>query len=267
MIQALVVKGYGINCEHEMGEACRLAGAKPHYVHINEILSSSFSLQTFQLILLPGGFSFGDELGAGKAFANRLSHASKMKQELQAFVDDGGCILGICNGFQLLIKLGLLPFGDEQSATLAHNDSMQFENRWSYHTVGDSHCVFTQGLETLYLPVRHGEGKFILKSPELLNQLNASGQIPLRYANEAGKPTQLYPDNPNGSIEAIAGICDPTGRILGMMAHPEAYTDKLQHPYWTKEKEIALREKKPFERTGDGLKLFQNVVNYLKEQP
>lgn len=266
MIRALVIKGYGINCENEMGEACRQAGADPHYAHINEILTPAFCLSPYRLILLPGGFSFGDELGAGKAFANRLSHASKMKNQLQAFVDDGGCILGVCNGFQLLVKIGLLPFGEEQEATLTHNDSMKFENRWTRHVVCESRCVFTKGLENLYLPIRHGEGKFVLKSPELLNRLIENGQIPLRYATVDGEPTQEYPENPNGSIDAIAGICDPTGRIFGMMAHPEAYTDKLQHPYWTKEKEIAAREKKPFDRTGDGLKLFENAVNHLEEQ-
>ena len=266
MIRALVIKGYGINCENEMGEACHLAGADSDYIHINDILSPAFSLSSYQLLLLPGGFSFGDELGAGKAFANRLNHASKMKQNLHAFVQDGGCILGVCNGFQLLVKLGLLPFGLNQEATLTHNDSMQFENRWSHHTVCQSHCVFTQGIDRLYLPVRHGEGKLILRSSVLLNQLNENGQIPLRYADVNGEPTQSYPENPNGSIEAIAGICDPTGRVLGMMAHPEAYTNKLQHPCWTREREICSREKKPFDRTGDGLKLFQNVVNYLEDQ-
>lgn len=266
MIQALIVKGYGINCENEMGEACRIAGAETVFTHINELLSSSFSLSPYRLLMLPGGFSFGDELGAGKAFANRLSYASKIKQELQDFVDDGGCILGVCNGFQLLVKLGLLPSGEKQQAALAPNDSMKFENRWTHHVVCDSQCVFTKGLKTLYLPVRHGEGKLVFSSPFLLSKLMENGQIPLKYADAEGLPAQAYPDNPNGSSDAVAGLCDPTGRILGMMAHPEAFTDLLQHPSWTKKREIAAREKKTFDREGDGLKLFQNVVDYLENQ-
>lgn len=266
MVRALIIKGYGINCENEMGEACRIAGAEPVYSHINELLTNELSLSSFKLLMLPGGFSFGDELGAGKVFANRLSYASQIKREMQKFVDDGGCILGVCNGFQLLVKLGLLPSGSEQQATLAPNDSMKFENRWAHHAVCPSSCVFTKGLETLYLPVRHGEGKLVLRSPSLLNQLIDNGQVPLRYADEGGQPTQEYPQNPNGSPDAVAALCDPTGRILGMMAHPEAFTDILQHPNWTRRKEIAAREKKPFDRTCDGLKLFQNVINYLEDQ-
>ena len=266
MIRALIVKGYGINCENEMGEACRLAGAEPEFVHINEMIRPSFSLTPYRLLMLPGGFSFGDELGAGKAFANRLTYASQLKNDLQAFVDDGGCVLGICNGFQLLVKLGLLPSGSQQSATLAPNDSNKFENRWSHHIVCDSRCVFTKGLEKLYLPVRHGEGKLLFQSPSMAKELAEKGQVPLKYSDNEGNPTQSYPDNPNGSPDAIAGICDPTGRILGMMAHPEAFTSILQHPSWTRKREIAIREKKPFDHIGDGLKLFHNVVNYLEDQ-
>lgn len=264
MIHALVIKGYGINCENEMGEACRKAGATPSLVHMSDILRNDYSLASFKLLMLPGGFSFGDELGAGKAFANRLHYVSKFKEKLQQFVVDGGCILGVCNGFQLLVKLGLLPFGNEQTVTLAPNDSMKFENRWTHHSIAESRSVFTKGLQHLYLPVRHGEGKLIFKEAKFYNKLLENGQIVMRYANHEGIPTQNYPHNPNGSFDGIAGICDSTGRVLGMMAHPEAFTDIFQHPSWTKQKDQASRNAQPLDRKGDGLKLFQNAVNFIK---
>ncbi len=262
MTCALVIKGYGINCENEMGAACQKAGAQASLVHMSDLLNNRCSLDAFKLLMLPGGFSFGDELGAGKTFANRLRYVSKFKEKLQDFVANGGCILGVCNGFQLLIKLGLLPFGNEQTAALAPNDSMRFENRWAHHAITESRCIFTKGLKRLYLPVRHGEGKLLFKENKFYRKLVDNGQIVMRYANPEGIPAQTYPDNPNGSFDAIAGICDSTGRILGMMAHPEAFTDILQHPSWTKQKDQFSRNNRHFDRAGDGLKLFQNAVNY-----
>lgn len=265
MIHALIIKGYGINCEKEMALACRLAGASPITMHAKDFFTNPVSLDKVHLLLLPGGFSFGDELGAAKAFANRLTYSSKIKDRLHAFVDRGGCILGVCNGFQLLVKLGLLPDGKEQEVSLANNDSLRFENRWAHHTVASSPCVFTKGLEQLYLPIRHGEGKLVFKNADVHKRLVEQNQIVFRYANADGTPTQSYPDNPNGSVDAIAGLCDPTGRVLGMMAHPEACLRFFHQPGWIREKEIGKRQQSTTIQDSDGLKLFKNGINYLKE--
>jgi len=265
-IQALIISGYGINCEREMAFACEEAGARATIVHAKKLLNNEVSLDSYHLLCFPGGFSFGDELGAAKAFANRLTYSSKLKEQILDFVEKGKCVIGICNGFQLLVKLGLLPGLKETSASLATNDSCQFENRWAHHKVLPSPCVFTRGIEKLYLPIRHGEGKFVLENPEIAQQLFANNQIVLQYSTTEGEPTQNYPENPNGSIEAIAGICDPTGRILGMMAHPEAALLATHHPHWHRQMVQARREKSTLPKYGPGYPFFENVVQYLKEK-
>ena len=242
MVKTFVITGCGINCEKEVAVACTAAGAEVSFVHVKKLFSDSFSWEEAQLLIFPGGFSFGDELGAAKVFANRLLH---LRDKLQQFVSQGNCILGICNGFQLLVKLGLLPGEGEQSASLACNDTGRFECRWIHHTVLPSNCIFTQGLSSLYLPIRHGEGKFVSKSTEKLFE---NKQVVLQYDN-----------NLNGSMDAIAAICDPTGRILGMMAHPEAALYITHDPRWTRMNPRDLPE------FGSGFAIFKNAVTYLKK--
>lgn len=251
-IKALVITGYGINCEREMGRACALAGAEVEYLHAQRLFSRECPWDGARLICFPGGFSFGDELGAAKAFANRLIfHEQDLCSRLQAFVDAGNCILGICNGFQLLVKLGLLPGseGHAQTASLTYNRSNRFECRWVNHHVVTSPCVFTKGVDSLYLPVRHGEGQWIAPSA-------SHCQTVLRYHEQ---------ENFNGSAGAVGGVCDPSGRIFGMMAHPEAAVHFTNHPQWTRIRESLRRNNQPVPEYGPGFPLFQNVLLYLKE--
>ena len=271
-VKALIISGYGINCEKELAIACEIAGAQAQIAHAHHFLTGHVCLDEFQLLMFPGGFSFGDELGAGKVFANRLSyssHAVSLGQRLRSFVANGNAILGICNGFQLLIKLGLLPGLDpsqlQQHASLAYNDIGRFENRWVHHKIGATPCIFTQDIQEIYLPVRHGEGKFVVGSDAVLQKLISNNQIALQYATEDGAVTDHFPHNPNGSVHSIAGVCDPTGRILGMMAHPEAALFFTNHPKWTRIKDSLRREGKSIPTYGAGLTLFKNAVEYMEK--
>lgn len=256
---ALIFGGLGINCEKEMAHACTIAGATATVIPIQAFLKGMVTLNEYQLLCFPGGFSFADELGAGKVLANRLMHVhSELKEKLVQFVDNGNAILGICNGFQLLVKLGLLPGkpGD-QSVSLAHNDSSRFENRWVHHLVEAPHSIFLKDLKSLYLPVRHGEGK-------LIGEWNQDF-IALKYATEAGAPAHYFPANPNGSAHATAGLVDHTGRVLGMMAHPEAALYFTHDPRWPHEKQLRNRQGRALPVHADGYALFQNAIDYLKE--
>lgn len=265
--KALVITGNGTNCEREMAHACRLAGAEARIAHTAEVFGGEVKLADYQFLNLPGGFLDGDDLGSAKAGAVRFKYGKvqgdqehRFFDDLKEFVEAGGLVLGICNGFQLMVKLGLLPGGGtgevEQMSSLTHNDSNRFEDRWVYmNSDPESPCVFTKGLGRSYMPVRHGEGKFIPGGDAVLAALQANKQIPLRYTDAEGIPTMAYPGNPNGSIDSIAGVCDATGRLFGLMPHPEAFLHRTNHPRWT-------REELPEE--GDGLKLFNNAVEYLK---
>lgn len=251
-IHALVITGYGINCEKEMALACDLAGARTEIAHAHALLHNQIDLGQYHLICFPGGFAFGDELGAAKVLANRMRG---LRDRLQNFVAEGRCILGICNGFQLLVKLGLLPGQTvKQAISLTYNDHARFDDRWVCHDVATDRCVFTQGLARLNLPIRHGEGKFVLSDDALAAELASRCQVAFRYAG----------DNPNGSYDRIAGICDPTGRILGMMAHPEAALFPTNHPDWLRRKEEAKRNQTPLPDHGEGYFLFKNAVEFLK---
>jgi len=261
-MRALVVTGYGINCDREMAHACAASGFSVETRHAKELLENAALLEECSLLAFPGGFSFGDELGAAKAFANRLS-APALKERLERFAAEGGLIIGICNGFQLLVKLGLLPGGGLPRCSLTYNDSCRFEARWAYHKVAPSPCVFTQGLDRLYLPVRHGEGKFVSAGPDLQQQLFEKGRVALQYADGSGNTASRYPDNPNGSADAVAALTDETGRIFGMMAHPEAALYLTNHPRWTRIKEEKKRKGEPLPQYGDGFLLFQNAKEYL----
>lgn len=255
--KALVLTGYGINTDYETALAFELAGARAERVHLNELIANKGQLHDYHITAIPGGFSFGDDIAAGKVLANKLR--LNLKEELLNFIEGGKLLIGICNGFQVLVKMGLLPGinGDNsQQATLTFNDSAKFEDRWVYLKVNpNSKCIFTQGLERLYLPVRNGEGKFVPQDG-ILEQLKENEQIVLKYVDEQGAEAG-YPWNPNGSVENAAGICDPTGRIFGLMPHPEAYLFRVNHPRWT-------REELPEE--GQGLKIFKNAVRYCKQE-
>lgn len=255
-VKALILTGYGINCEAETAQAFGRAGAAATRIHLNDLLETPEYLRDHHIFAVPGGFSFGDDVASGRILANRLRY--RLGEPLREFVEDGKLVVGICNGFQVLVKMGLLPLFDEdfeQVATLTHNDSGRFEDRWVHLTVDPKTvCVWLEGVEYLELPVRHGEGKFLVHDEHVLYRLQKSGQVALRYALAQGeRAAGRYPQNPNGSLDDIAGICDPSGRIFGLMPHPEAHTDGTHHPRWTRE---GLKEE------GAGLALFRNAVAF-----
>ena len=281
-----MITGDGLNCERETAQAFELAGAEAELVHISDILRGERRLNEFRILALIGGFSNGDHLGAGTVQAGRFRH--RLREDLQRFIAGGRPIIGICNGFQTLVKMGILPglarssrdedpdsrgpapgpssraFEPvlwERTATIMSNDSGRFEDRWVHVAVEPgSPCIWTAGLQRFFLPVRHGEGKFFVRDPGLLEQLTAKRQVVLRYCEPDGTPTQRYPWNPNGSLGAVAGICDPSGAILGLMPHPEAFLSPYNHPSWTRE--AALGRRLPPE--GQGVAIFRNAVDHVR---
>lgn len=268
-VKAIILTGNGTNCEMEMAHACKLAGADRYDIaHISQLLFGEKRLSDYNFLNLPGGFLDGDDLGSAKAGANRFLHApiagadEMLIEELLKFIRAGGLILGVCNGFQLMVKLGLLPaLGGNftrQSATLTFNDSGRFEDRWVYlRANAQSPCVFTKELDTVYYPVRHGEGKFVPESNAILEQIERKNLTVFQYGNADGSVTMDYPANPNGSVRAIAGICNESGRLFGLMPHPEAFLHRTNHPRWT-------REDLPEE--GQGLAIFKNAVAFIRSR-
>ncbi|MFO7973815.1 MAG: phosphoribosylformylglycinamidine synthase subunit PurQ [Candidatus Hydrogenedentota bacterium] len=257
-VRAIVLTGFGINCDNETEAALKRAGAEADRVHLNDIITDVSRLDAYHIFAVPGGFSFGDDVASGKILANRLRY--KLGDALQQWVQDGKLMVGICNGFQVLVKMGILPLFEgefAQDTTLTHNDSGRFEDRWVHlKTAAETKCIWLNGITGLALPVRHGEGKFVPRNDKVLKQLKEHGQVALRYTKPDGtEAAGAFPWNPNGSIDDIAGICDPSGRILGMMPHPEAFVDRTNHPTWT-------RDDVPAE--GAGLQLFRNAVEYVK---
>jgi len=252
-VNVLILRTAGTNCDRETDFAFRLAGAETNLLHINVLRKEPGLLSEFAILAIPGGFSYGDDLGAGKILANEL--LTQLKPALESFVNDGKLIIGICNGFQVLVKAGLLPGLKRwrQQATLTLNDSHRFEDRWTYLSAPANRCVLVEDGEFLYLPVAHAEGKFVPENNDVLERIQENGQIVLRYSDREGHPTSEYPASPNGSIDNIAGICDETGRILGMMPHPERHCLPTQHPRWTRE---GLKEQ------GEGLRIFERAVAY-----
>ncbi|MBT8340800.1 MAG: phosphoribosylformylglycinamidine synthase subunit PurQ [Desulfatitalea sp.] len=266
-VKALVLTGYGLNCDVETTYAFEQAGAMAERVHINALIDGSVPLDHFQIMAFIGGFSWGDDHGAGVVQAVRLR--TNIGGKLQAFVANGNLVIGICNGFQCLVNLGLLPGVDgdytRRSVALTANDCGNFLNDWVHLKVDPAApCIFTKGLDRLELPVRHGEGKFIC-DPEIYQQLAAKQQIVLRYALPDGKPAGgVFPFNPNGSLDDIAGICDPTGRIFGLMPHPEAYNHWTNHPHWTRLKEKVKRgTADPPQGVTPGVQILKNAVDYF----
>lgn len=255
--RVLILRAPGTNCDVETAYAFDLAGGASQRVHVNRLLEDRRQLADYQILCLPGGFSYGDDLAAGRILGSQLRH--HLADVLAEFKAAGKLILGICNGFQILLKSGLLLPADThgERATLAWNQSGRFEDRWVWLQNAGGKAVFFAGIQTLYLPVAHAEGRFTTRDDATLAELARSGQVALRYCRAPGEGEQPpeYPDNPNGAQQDIAGICDPTGRVCGLMPHPERHVDPTHHPRWTRG-ELA--------EAGDGLRVFQNAVNYFR---
>ena len=257
-VKAIVLRAAGINCDLETEHALSLAGAVPERVHINRIINEPSVLDGVGILVFPGGFSYGDDVAAGKILANQVIH--HLSDVLRRFVEQGKLILGICNGFQVLIKTGLLPAlsGDigDTTATLTDNDCGKFEDRWVYLQPGTDRCVFVEPGRRIYLPIAHGEGKIVTRDAAVLERLKNEGYVAFRYVDADGRPGP-FPINPNGSQDDIAALTDPTGRVMGMMPHPERFVRHTQHPHWTR-----LKDR---DGLGDGMTIFNNAINYIRE--
>jgi phosphoribosylformylglycinamidine synthase len=251
--RALILHAAGTNRDHEAAQALRLAGAVPEIVPSTALRQRAHRWSDYQLLVIPGGFSYGDALGAGKLLA--LDLQAYFADEVSAFVEAGRPVLGICNGFQALVKAGLLPGGEPMRATLTFNASGRFECRWVTLTPAANTCLWTAGLtEPIYCPVAHGEGRLLLADPDGTAELQRAGQVALTYALPNGAPAAgSYPENPNGSVADIAGLCNAAGNVLGLMPHPEDHVYGHQHPRWTRGESGQL-----------GLPLFQSAVRYLE---
>jgi phosphoribosylformylglycinamidine synthase len=279
--KVILLRTAGTNCEYETKSAFEKAGASGDIVHINKWITDKELIRQYQILAFPGGFSYGDDLGSGTVLGNEIKQ--NVLPELVKFVNEGKLVIGICNGFQILTKLGLLPglnlksaiaknpdkncrdlrasnslklgLALRQDATLTTNNSGRYDDRWVYLKKSSQTCVFTKEWDrsTINLPVAHAEGKFIPASKAILSELKKNDQIVFRYSTEDGTPTAKYPLNPNGAVDNIAGICDPTGRILGMMPHPERFQDATNHPNWTRRK---------IKEPTDGMLIFLNAVKY-----
>ncbi len=272
-IKAIVLRAAGINCDMETEYALELAGAEARRVHINRIIEDKTMLNDFQIIVFPGGFSYGDDVAAGKILANQVVH--HLSEAVEKFIDDGKLVLGICNGFQVLVKTGILPGDgkelategtentekervsktDNQFLTITYNDSGKFEDRWVYLAPQSERCVFVEPGRRIYLPIAHAEGKVVTKDEATLTELKSEGRVAFKYVDKDGEEGG-YPVNPNGSTESIAGLTDATGRVLGLMPHPERFVRATQHPRWTRRENGV---------DADGMTIFNNAVKYVRE--
>jgi len=299
-VPVLVLRAAGINCDEETMHCWRLAGAEPSLMHVNALLDDPKKLDDFVILTIPGGFAYGDDIAAGVILAQKIRH--RLAGTLTRFVDGGGGVFGICNGFQVLVKMGLLPGGEfgRDQVTLTYNDSSHFEARWVKLQVCTDRCPFVGEVRSskfefqrkpignrqqateesskpqsepgaqatgpsiehrqsiidkfLELPVEHAEGRIVTASESTTRKLFERGQVALQYVDETGR-SDRYPSNPNGSVAGIAGLCDSTGRIFGLMPHPDRHFDHTQHPHWTRRK---------LEGPADGLRIFQNAVRFWK---
>jgi phosphoribosylformylglycinamidine synthase len=264
--KALILRTAGINCDLETEFAFTSAGALAERVHVNRLIENPALLDGYQILCVPGGFSYGDDLGAGRVLAAQL--VVHLRDRLRRFIDDGKLALGICNGFQVLVKTGLLPGPVEeklgtdpslffaQTVTVTYNDSGRFEDRWVHLRSDSDHCIFLEKGEIVTLPIAHGEGKVIPTDAAHLAALRRLGRIALRYVGPDGSDSPPFPFNPNGSIDAIAGLTDSTGRVFGLMPHPERHLSGLQHPAWTRQAHGPAAE-------GDGMRVFRRAVKYF----
>ncbi len=255
-VKALVLRAAGINCDMETQYALELAGAKAQRIHINKIIENNSLLDEFQILVFPGGFSYGDDVAAGKILANQIVH--HLYEPVQKFIESGKLVLGICNGFQVLVKAGILPGGDisgnGQQVTITNNDSGKFEDRWVRLEPVSRRCVFIEPGRRIELPIAHGEGKVVTKDAQTLEQLQSGDYIAFKYVDVAGRQGG-YPVNPNGSVDSIAGLTDATGRVLGLMPHPERFVRPTAHPRWSRLKEPLC----------DGVTILSNAVKYVSE--
>jgi phosphoribosylformylglycinamidine synthase len=295
-IKAIVLRAAGINCDLETQHALELAGAQADRIHINRIIEDKSLLDQYQIMVIPGGFSYGDDVAAGKILANQIRHL--LYDRVQKFIDDGKLVLGICNGFQVLVKTGILPgfslspqrpqstqsldnFSSAVSAcsavksqdeiTITYNDSNKFEDRWVYLAPQTDKCVFIKPARRIYLPIAHGEGKLVTKDLQTLEKLQSDGFVAFKYVDENGNEGG-YPINPNGSFESIAGLTDTTGRVLGLMPHPERHVRFTQHPRWTriKTQDAPSTSSPAHDLQGqagqaDGMTIFTNAVKYVSQ--
>jgi phosphoribosylformylglycinamidine synthase len=256
-VKAIVLRAAGINCDMETENALELAGAEAQCVHINRMIEDKSALDQCQILVFPGGFSYGDDVAAGKILANQVVH--HLYEPVQKFIDAGKLVLGICNGFQVLVKAGILPGdgqrGGQDTVTITYNDSNKYEDRWVYLAPQIEKCIFIEAGRQIYLPIAHAEGKIVTKDEASLETLKSEGYVAFQYVDKDGEEGP-YPVNPNGSIDSIAGLTDKTGRVLGLMPHPERYVRPTQHPHWTRLKD----------RTGsDGMTIFNNAVKYVQD--
>ncbi len=258
-VKAIVFRAAGINCDMETEYALELAGAQAERIHINRVIEDTSLLEQFQIIVFPGGFSYGDDVTAGKILSNQVIHY--LSDAMRRFVDEGKLVLGICNGFQVLVKTGLLPgfdgIGGQTDVTITYNDSGKFEDRWVYLAPQTRNCVFIQPDRHIYLPVAHGEGKVVTKDQAVLERLKSGGHIAFKYVDKDGIEGG-YPVNPNNSVASIAGLTDSTGRVLGLMPHPERFVRPTQHPHWSRLKSQSTAI------DSDGTTIFNNAVEFVK---
>ena len=253
--KVLILRAPGTNCDVEVQFAFEQAGAVADRVHIQRLREDQNLIHRYQILVIPGGFSYGDDIGAGKIMANQLSYF--LGDSLRKFRDAEKLILGICNGFQVLLKAGLLiqPDVDEGPlATLTYN-THGYQDRWLYLQVTSEKSPFLKGIERMHLPMAHGEGNFVCRKEWILRGLEQSGQVVLRYVDAKGQPGD-FPVNPNGSQGDVGGLCDASGRVLGLMPHPERHILGTQHPRWTRE---------GLKNEGDGMQLFRNAVEFFGE--
>src|SRR3989338_3727200 len=262
MADVLVISGYGINCEAETAHAFERAGARPSIVHINDIISGKSRIGEFDIIVFPGGFSYGDDTGSGSAFANKIRN--NVWDDVKDFISSDKLILGICNGFQIMVSLGLFgpQYGVRNCALLA-NSQNRYECRWVHIKHRDSRCVFTQGMDRSHVPVAHGEGRFYCDA-ETLKSLESNRQIVFTYCDADGNDASGFPDNPNGALANIAGICDKSGRLFGMMPHPERGLYSCNEPEFQWKKEIARRNGLIVrELIESNFMIFKNAVDFV----
>ena len=266
-----VVRAPGTNCDVETAFAFETCGGQPERIHLFRLLEQPALLDGYQIVCVPGGFSYGDDIGAGVIFSRQL--AGRLGEAMGRFLLADKLVLGICNGFQVLLKAGILPGGDGAwpppadrvpETTLTWNDNGKYTALWVRMRVESAQCVFLRGITEIEMPVAHGEGRIVVSNPSIVDQWRKKGQIALCYRTHEGVGQQEangdpnavlpFPDNPNGSVANIAGLCDPSGRVFGLMPHPERFLHSTQHPQWTR---------RQLTGTGDGLKIFRNAVDYF----
>lgn len=264
--KALILTGYGINSEEETAKSFELGGTETEIVHVNDIINGSKNLDEYQIMAFPGGFSYGDDTGSGNALANKVRN--NLEDKIISFAQKDKLIIGICNGFQILTNLGLVPATNEQygkrEAALMHNTKTRLECRWVHIKNTSEKCIWTKGIDVFHLPISHGEGNFYTEK-ETLENMKENDQIVFKYVTPEGTPANnIFPYNPNGAMEDIAGVCDPSGRIFALMPHPERFNSFTNEDGWELKKEQLIREGKEIPKEGDGLRIFKNATAYFK---